>query len=431
MSESFEQLLQESDSKGTIKSGEVVTGIVLTVKDEEIQLNIGYKHDGIMARSELTKDPTVKLSDLVQVGDEMPVKVLKVNDGDGMVILGKVHVFYVSETLKKAFEEKSVITAPVSEVVKGGVTVMLDDTKIFIPASLFSTKFEKDLSKYVGQDIDFKLSEFDPKKRRIIGDRKSLMKEAEEKIKEEFFAQVQVGDIYEGVVKKAVDFGVFIDLGGFDGLLRREETGWGRIGNIMKAFKEGETLRVMVLSINQEKKQVALTAKFPEEDPWRDVETEFAEGTVVKGKVARLLEYGAFVELKENVDGLLHVSEIQYGHVNAPADVLTVGQEIEAKVLKLDPEKRQISLSMKALLPEPEKKPKKEKKEEKAEESTADEVPVDIEAFIKKSAEEEEKAALEVEKATENVAEQVEEKAEAAVETAEAAEETAVEKTEE
>lgn len=344
---SFEQMLDASLK--SIHAGEIVTGKVISVKPDEIALNIGYKSDGIMTRSDYSADNTVDLTTVVNVGDEIECKVKKVNDGEGQVVLSHREALAskASEELKDAFENQTVLTGKVVQVVKGGLNVEVNGARVFIPASLVSDTFERDLTKYQGQDIQFVITEFNPMKRRVIGDRKQLMAATKKEQHDKLFSELQVGDVRTGVVKNLTDFGAFIDLGGADGLLHISEMSWGRIENPKKLFKSGQEVKVLVKEINGER--IALTRKFPDENPWKDAETKFAVGTVVSGKVARMTDFGAFVELEKGIDALLHVSQISREHVNKPADVLEVGQEIEAKIVDLDVDSHKISLSMKAL----------------------------------------------------------------------------------
>lgn len=350
---SFEQMLDASLK--SIHAGEIVTGKVISVKPDEIALNIGYKSDGIMTRSDYSADNTVDLTTVVNVGDEIECKVKKVNDGEGQVVLSHREALAskASEELKDAFENQTVLTGKVVQVVKGGLNVEVNGARVFIPASLVSDTFERDLTKYQGQDIQFVITEFNPMKRRVIGDRKQLMAATKKEQHDKLFSELQVGDVRTGVVKNLTDFGAFIDLGGADGLLHISEMSWGRIENPKKLFKSGQEVKVLVKEINGER--IALTRKFPDENPWKDAETKFAVGTVVSGKVARMTDFGAFVELEKGIDALLHVSQISREHVNKPSDVLEIGQEIEAKIVDLDVDSHKISLSMKALS-EPERK---------------------------------------------------------------------------
>ena len=379
----FEQMLEESLK--TIHTGEVIEGTVIDVKPDEVILNIGYKSDGILTRNEYTNEPNVDLTTLVNVGEKMEVKVLKVNDGEGQVLLTykRLAADRGNKRIEEAFNNKEVLTAKVAQVLDGGLSVVVDEVRIFIPASLVSDVYEKDLSKYAGQEIEFVISEYNPKRRRYIGDRKQLIVAKKAEMQKELFEKIKVGDIVEGTVKNVTDFGAFIDLGGVDGLLHISEMSWGRVENPKKVFKVGETLKVLIKDIDGTK--VALSLKFDDSNPWKDAATKYAVGNVVTGKVARMTDFGAFVELEPGIDALLHVSQIAKEHIEKPSDVLSVGQEVTAKVVDFNEEGKKISLSIKALLaPEA-----KEAPVEEAAEDDSDVVSVDIDAVIAKQEAEE------------------------------------------
>ena len=348
---SFEQMLEESIK--TIHTGEVVDGTVISVKEDEIVLNIGGKADGILTRNEYSNTPNVDLTTVVKVGDTMTVKVLKLNDGDGQVLLTykRLAAEKANKALEEAFENKTVLKGTVVQV-NSGLNVSVDEAKVFIPASLVSDVYEKDLTKYQGQEVEFVITEFNPRKRRIIGDRKQLLVAKKEAAQKELFAKIEVGMTVEGVIKNITDFGAFVDIGGVDGLLHISEMSWGRVGNPRKLFKVGDSVKAFIKEINENK--IALSLKFPESNPWLNATEKYAVGNVVTGTVARMTDFGAFVELETGVDALLHVSQIAREHIEKPADVLKVGQEIEAKVVDFDEESKKISLSIKALLPEEE-----------------------------------------------------------------------------
>lgn len=343
----FEQMLDEFSK--TIRNGEVVEGTVIDVKPDEIVLNIGYKADGIITRNEYTNDSSVDLTTVVSVGDKMEAKVLKVNDGDGQVVLTykRLAAEKVSKRLEEAYENGEVLSGPVTQVLNGGLSVVIDDTRIFIPASLVSDIYERDLSKYMGQEIEFILTEFNPRRRRIIGNRKQLLVAEKARRQAELLERINVGDVIEGTVKNLTDFGAFIDLGGADGLLHISEMSWGRMENPKKVYKVGQTVRVYIKDIRDTK--IALSVKFPEENPWNNAAEKYAAGNIVTGRVARMTDFGAFVELAPGVDALLHVSQISREHVDKPSDVLNIGQEIEAKIVDFNEDDRKISLSMKAI----------------------------------------------------------------------------------
>ena len=344
---SFEQLLEES--LVTIHNGEIVEGTVISVKEDEIVLNIGYKADGIITRNEYTNASNADLRELVHEGETMQAKVIKVNDGEGQVLLTykRLAAEKGNKRLEDAFNNKEVLKAPVAQVLDGGLSVVVDEARVFIPASLVSDSYEKDLSKYAGQEIEFVITEFNPKRRRIIGNRKQLIVEAKKEKQKELFEKISVGMTVEGTVKNVTDFGAFIDLGGADGLLHISEMSWGRVENPKKVFKVGDTVKAFIKDIQGEK--IALSLKFEDTNPWKDAEQKYAVGNVVTGKVARMTDFGAFVELEAGIDALLHVSQISKEHIEKPADVLKVGQEVTAKVVDLNLDDKKISLSIKAL----------------------------------------------------------------------------------
>ena len=367
----FEQMLE--DSIKTIHSGEVVEGTVIDVKADEIVLNIGYKSDGILTRNEYTNDSNLDLTTVVKPGDTMEVKVLKVNDGEGQVVLTykRLAADRGNKRIEEAYNNKEVLKATVSQVLDGGLSVIVDEVRIFIPASLVSDSYEKDLSKYAGQEIEFVISEYNPKRRRYIGDRRQLLVAQKAEQQKELFERIHEGDIVEGVVKNVTDFGAFIDLGGADGLLHISEMSWGRVEHPKKVFKVGDKLKVLIKEISGSK--IALSLKFDDANPWKDAASKYAVGNIVTGKVARMTDFGAFVELEPGVDALLHVSQISKEHVEKPADVLKVGDEVTAKVVDFNEADKKISLSIKAMLvPETQENG----------DSDEDVVPVNIDAVI-------------------------------------------------
>ena len=372
----FEQMLEESLK--TIHSGEVVEGTVIDVKPEEAVLNIGYKSDGILTRNEYTNEPNVDLTTVLKPGDKMEVKVFKVNDGEGQVLLTykRLAADKGNKRIEEAFNNKEVLTAKVAQVLEGGLSVVVEEVRIFIPASLVSDTYEKDLSKYAGQEIQFVVTEYNPKKRRYIGDRKQLIVAKKAEMQKELLEKIKEGDVVKGTVKNVTDFGAFIDLGGVDGLLHISEMSWGRVENPKKVFKVGEELNVLIKEINGNK--IALSLKFADTNPWKDAAEKYAVGNVVEGTVARMTDFGAFIELETGVDALLHVSQISKEHIEKPADVLKVGDTVTAKVVDFNETDHKISLSIKAMYaPEP----------AEAKEEDADVVSVNIDEVIANEAE--------------------------------------------
>ena len=349
MSENFAEMLANEEWK-EIHTGEVVDGTVIAVKDDQIVLNIGYKADGIITRSEYTSQPGLDLTTVVSVGDEMKAKVLKLNDGEGQVLLTyrKLVADNGSKKLEEAFNNNEPVTATVTRVIKGGLEVFVDESRVFIPASLVSDSYVKDFSDYAGKEVTFVLTEYDPKNRKVIGDCKQLIVAAKKAAAEAVLSKIKEGDTIEGTVKNVTDFGAFIDLGGVDGLLHISEMSWGRTENPKKVYKIGDSVKCFIKEINGDK--IALSVKYPDLNPWNNAAEKYAVGNVVKGTVARMTDFGAFVQLEDGIDALLHVSQISRDRIEKPSDALSIGQEIEAKVVDLNEADKKISLSIKALL---------------------------------------------------------------------------------
>ena len=346
----FGELLEEFEGTSvTIHNNAIVEGTVIGVKDSEIILNIGYKADGILTKNEYSSNPDVDLTKEVKIDDKLTVKVMKVNDGEGQVLLTykRLQQDKMNKIFEAAMENKEVLKGTVSTALKGGLSVDYGEGKVFIPASLVSDVYEKDLTKYAGQEIEFVLTEVNPRKRRIIGDRRQLIVAQKKEQQEALFARIEPGMMIDGTVKNLTDFGAFIDLGGADGLLHISEMSWGRVEDPKKLFKVGDPVSVMIKDISGTK--IALTMKLESNNPWVHAAEKYQKGTVVTGKVARMTDFGAFVELEEGIDALLHVSQIAIEHVEKPSDVFTVGQEITAKIVDFNEEAKKISLSIKAL----------------------------------------------------------------------------------
>jgi ribosomal protein S1 len=371
-------MLEESFK--TIHTGEVVEGTVIDVKPEEIILNIGYKSDGVLTRNEYTNEPNVDLTTIAKPGDTMEVKVLKVNDGEGQVLLTykRLAADRGNKRIEEAYNNREVLKAKVVQVLDGGLSVVVEEVRIFIPASLVSDTYEKDLNKYAGQEIEFVISEYNPKRRRYIGDRKQLILAEKAELQKKLFETIKPGDVVEGVVKNVTDFGAFIDLGGCDGLLHISEMSWGRVENPKKVFKVGDVMKVLIKDISGTK--IALSLKFEDANPWKGAADKYAVGNVVTGRVARMTDFGAFIELEPGIDALLHVSQISREHIEKPSDVLKTGEEVTARVVDFNETDRKISLSVKAMLTAA---PVVDREED------ADVVSVDIDAVISSESAEE------------------------------------------
>ena len=364
---SFEQMLEES--LVTLHTGDVVKGTVIQIVNEEVSVNLGYKSDGVIPRGEFSGDPTVLPSKVIQTGDEIEVFVVRVNDGDGNVLLSKKRIEAQKgmEEIEVAFNEKSIVTGLVTEVVKGGLIAVVNGVRVFIPSSQVSNRFIEDLSVFKGQELEFNIIEMDRVKRRIIGGRKALVEKEISAKRTALFATIEAGTKATGKVSRLTDFGAFVDLGGVDGLIHISEMSWGRITNPKEILKEGQTVEVLILDVDKEKGKISLSLKDKEMNPWNLAVEKYAVGSIVEGKVVRMVPFGAFVELEPGVDGLVHISQIANKHVVKPEDELKVGQVISVKVLEVNAEQKKISLS-------------KRQAEAPAEEVVAEEAVVETEA---------------------------------------------------
>lgn len=370
---SFEELLNESMRE--IHPGEIVTGKIISVHKDYAALNIGYKADGIIKAADYSRDVNLDLTTVLKVGDELTVKIKKLNDGEGQVVLSRRELVQnqINDKLKVLYESNEVQHGKVVKVTTGGLVCEIEpELSVFIPKSLVSNVQNDNLDSYNGQELDFIITEFNPSRNRCIGDRRRLIVKEEKARKEEALSKIKEGDIIEGTITNLLDYGAFVDVGGIDGLLHISEMGWGKIKNPKKTYNVGDKIKVLVREISGNK--ISLTTKFPDENPWLLARVNYALGKTVKGKVVRMTDYGAFVALDDYIDALLHVSEISRDRIKKPEDVLTIGQEIEAKVIDYNEAEKKISLSIKALLPEP----------EKVVEEKADVVDVNIEEYAKK-----------------------------------------------
>lgn len=341
----FEQMLEES--LVTLHTGDVVKGTVIQVVNEEVSVNLGFKSDGIIARGEFSSDPTVIPSKTVQPGDEIEVFVVRVNDGDGNVMLSRKRIEAQKgiEEIEAAYNEKTVVTGTVTSVVKGGLIAVVNGVNVFIPSSQVSNRFIEDLSVFNGQELEFNIIEVDRVKRRFIGGRKALVEQEIAAKRAALFETIQAGSRVNGTVSRLTDFGAFVDLGGVDGLIHISEMSWGRISNPKEVLKEGQEVEVFVLDVDKEKGKISLSLKDADKNPWKLAAEKYAVGSIVEGKVVRMVPFGVFVELEPGVDGLVHISQIANKHVVKPEDELKVGEVINVKVLEVNPEQKKISLS--------------------------------------------------------------------------------------
>ena len=342
---SFEQMLDAS--LVTLHTGDVVKGTVISVSNEEVSVNLGFKSDGIIARDEFSSDKSVVPSQTVKPGDEIEVFVVRVNDGDGNVQLSRKRIEAQKglEEIEEAYNNKTVVTGMVTDVVKGGLIAVVNGVRVFIPSSQVSNRFIEDLNVFKGKELDFNIIELDRVKRRFIGGRKSMIEKEIAEKKAAIFSSLEAGTKRMGTVSRLTDFGAFVDLGGVDGLIHISEMSWGRISNPREVLKEGQEVEVIVLDVDKEKGKISLSLKDSDKNPWKFAAEKYAVGSIVEGKVVRMVPFGAFVELEPGVDGLVHISQIANKHVVKPEDELKVGETIQVKVLEVNAEQKKISLS--------------------------------------------------------------------------------------
>jgi len=352
----MQDLMNELDNSiKAIHPGDILKGKVLSVKEDEVLVNIGYMADGVISKEELSSDPNVKPMDLVKVDDEILVYVLKVNDGEGNVALSKkqadaVHLWDELEELKK---EDKTISVTIKAAVKGGVTADVKGVRAFIPASLSSLQRIDDLNSLVGKTMEVAIIELDKEKKKIILSRKAVeLKEAEEK-KAKLWASLKKGEKRTGTVTRLARFGAFVDLGGVDGLIHNNDLSWKRVINPADVVSVGDSVDVYVLDFDKANNRISLALKDINENPWNTVASKFAVGSVVEGKVVRVVDFGAFVELETGIEGLVHISEISEERIAKPSDVLKVGDTVKVKILDIDNEKSKISLSIKEAIAKP------------------------------------------------------------------------------
>lgn len=371
---SHEEVMQEYSDMPTPVPNTVVTGKVVQIGTDEVLVDIGYKSEGRIPLNEMGLKPNQEPKDAFTFEQEVDVWVLKVDDAEGNVVLSKrrADAQKAWAQLEQLHAEGKPITAEVTQVVKGGLLVDLG-VRGFIPASHISRNYVDDLEKYVGQTLEFKIIELDRQKNNVVLSRKELLEEEYQKAKEEIFNTLEENAIVDGVVRRITDFGAFVDIGGgVEGLLHVSEMAHSRVKHPSDVVSEGDKIKVMVLGIDKESERISLGLKQTLPDPWDTIEERYQVGDKVKGVVTRTVDFGAFVKLEDGVEGLIHISQLSHRHVAKTEDVVSAGDEVETKIISLDPEAKRIGLSIRELEPKPEVK-KEVKKPEKVEEKPEDE----------------------------------------------------------
>ena len=379
----FEEALEASLKP--IHIGKRVQGTVLSVNSNEVYVDLGTKQQGIIPASELSDDPSAKPEDVVKPGETVELYVLKTNDQDGIVTLSKKRVDAALgfEKICAAKEEDTVLSGVVTNVIKGGVLVSSNGVKVFVPASQAAPKRDFDLNALLRQQVEFKILEVNEGKQRAVGSIRAVAREQRSAAQNAFFENTKVGDTVNGEVKSITDYGVFVDLGGVDGLVRRADLSWNRFKHPSEIVSVGDKIDVTIKDIDPETKKVALTYKKDSENPWELFKANYEQGQVIQATVVSITSFGAFAQIINGVDGLIHISQIANRRVDNVADILKVGDVVDVKITEIDTEKKRISLSMRALLPDDEPVYDSEAEEaEEAEEAapaeeTAEEAPAE------------------------------------------------------
>ena len=352
---SFEEMLEESLK--SMNTNERVMGTVMSIAPNgDVSVDVGRKQAGFIPKDEISYDPTVTAQDALKVGDEVELLIMKTNDQEGTIMLSKKRVDAQKnwEELEALNGSDEIFTGKVIEAVNGGIIVMLKDNRIFIPASQATLSRDEDPSALVGKEVQYRLLEVSRKgrRKRAIGSIKSVLKEKRAEEKAKLLETLAVGNHYKGVVKSLTSYGAFVDIGGVYGMIHISELSWSRIKHPSEVVNVGDEVEVYIKDINEETKKISLGYKKEEDNPWFILKNEYPVGSVVKCKIVGLTTFGAFANIIPGIDGLIHISQIANKRIDKPQDVLSVGQEVEAKIIAIDFDKKRVSLSMRALLPE-------------------------------------------------------------------------------
>jgi len=349
-SAAYDKLLEEYEPTFGVKEGEIVEGKVLRIEGEEVVVDIGFKSEGAISLSEFS-DPSE-----VKVGDTIEVFVENIEDQEGQVVISKQKADFmrVWDRIKDAYDTGKPVAGTLTKRIKGGIVVDLFGVDAFLPGSQIDLRQVKNFEQYLGKTFEFRIIKLNKSRRNIVVSRRVLLEEEREQMRDELLKTLEKDQIREGVVKNITDFGAFIDLGGVDGLLHITDMSWGRISHPSEVVKIGDRVRVKVLNYDRERGRISLGLKQLSQYPWKGVEQRYPVGVRVKGKVVSITDYGAFVELEEGVEGLIHVSEMSWTqHVRHPSKILSIGEEVEAMVLRVDEENEKISLGLKQTQPDP------------------------------------------------------------------------------
>ncbi|PIH05886.1 30S ribosomal protein S1 [Clostridium combesii] len=344
-----------NSSMKRIHKGELLKGKVISVSDKEAVLNIEYISDGILPKKEVVDNEEVNLKDIISKDDVISVCVLEVNDGEGNVLLSKrkAEIIEAFAKLEKAFKKEEILEIKVEEIIKGGAIGYIQGIRVFIPASQIDNKFVKDLNVFKGEIVRGRLIELDKQKRKVVLSSRVVKEEEEAKRKEELLNSLEKGQKIEGVVRRLEKFGAFVDIGGMDGLVHNSQLSWGRVNHPSEVVSIGDKVEVYVLDFDKDTKKIALSLKDVKKDPWNTVKDKYAVGSVIEGTIVKLLNFGAFVEVENGIEGLVHISEITDEHIAKPSEKLNIGDKVKVKVLEVNSDEKRMSLSIKEATEKP------------------------------------------------------------------------------
>lgn len=367
----FEEMLEQSfrdEESKYVRNGDKVEATVMVVKDTEIVVSVGTKHTGFVSSEELSDDPNAKPADIVKVGDVITLKVMKVNDAEGTMILSKKRVDAEKnfQRIIDAAGTDEIFEGIVVEIVKGGVIAVTDGVSVFIPASQATASKNDPTDVLLRKIVKFRILEVNASRKRAIGSIRSVLAEERKAKQAAFWDSIEVGNTYTGKVKSLTSYGAFVDLGGVDGMVHVSELSWLRVAHPSDVVKVGDTLDVFVKAVDKENRKISLGYKKEEDNPWEILKRDYPIGSTATVKIVSMTAFGAFANIIPGIDGLIHISQISYDRVAKPQDALSIGQEVQVKITDIDFDKHRVSFSIKALLEPP-------VKEEAAEEAPVEE----------------------------------------------------------
>ncbi len=348
--DNLQEMLDQEDNFMTVpRRGNIIKGTVVQVSDDEVIVNIGYKSDGVIPFAEISNNPNFDVKNAIKEGQAIEVYVIKVDDRDGNVLLSKRRVDSIKDwdVLEEKSQNNEILTVRTGEVVKGGIIAYFNEIRGFIPASQLSNTYVENLQQYSGKDLEAKAIEVNKSKQRAIFSHKIVLEERKEKILKDFWNTIEKDTIMKGEVKRLTNFGAFVDLGGVDGLIHISEISWGRVKHPSDVLNIGDAVEVYVKDFDKESGKISLSLKETRKDPWLEVYENYKVGEIKVGKVVKLVDFGAFIELEPGIEGLVHISQISEERIAKPSDVLERGRNVNVKVLDVDLEDKRISLSIK------------------------------------------------------------------------------------